>query len=74
MKGKAMKKTRAPLSDYSLWNREDLGNENLFPVCDICGDRIVSETYYTAGGMIICHDCLKEPSTEDYVERAKGEI
>lgn len=72
-----MMRSNDPLADFYRWDREEMENEKLFPVCDCCKKRITDETYFTTRYMRknikICHDCLEENQTEDYVEEKKNE-
>ena len=72
-----MMRSNDPLADFSRWDREEMENEKLFPVCDCCGCRITDETYfsirYMRKNITVCHDCIEENQTEDYVEEKKNE-
>lgn len=57
-----------PLEDFDRYDRECAKEEARYPVCDICGDRILDEFYYMVGGIkfhLACAECHSTDSYED---------
>lgn len=60
-----------PIDDFYRRDLERMDYEEKCPVCDGCGDRITDETFYQVEykrkTLRICHDCITERYTEDYI-------
>ena len=57
-----------PIEDFNRYDAQGAAFENLCPVCDICGERIVDDYYYQIGNMIFHLDCAERKSVDSYVE------
>ena len=56
-----------PLADFDRKDAEDYAYEQKCPVCDICGERITDDYYYTIGNITFHLDCADRHSVENYV-------
>lgn len=45
--------------------------EDYCPYCDICGERITDDTFFSTGKWKFHRDCLDEESTDTYVENER---
>ena len=66
-----MLRTDDPLTDFDQYDRECYEDEKLFPVCDICGERIADDYYLRIGDMIIHEGCAERHSVESYIENRR---
>ena len=62
-----------PLADVGRREDEEAAFEALCPVCDICGEPITDDYYYTVGGITFHEDCAEKHSVEDFVEGRRYE-
>lgn len=60
-----------PYADFERQDYEDAEREKLYPVCDICGDRITDDYYYEVAGMKFHLECAERHSVDSYVEAQK---
>ena len=60
------------IEDTERYLREEALKERLAPVCNDCGQPIMSEFYYDVDGKFYCEDCMSDRarSVEDYIEEA----
>ena len=56
-----------PIADFDRKDAEDYAYEQKCPVCDICGEHITDDYYYTIGGITFHLDCADRHSVENYV-------
>lgn len=66
-----MMRSGDPLDDFDRYDRECHECEKLFPVCNICGERIADEYYLQVGDMIVHESCAQWHSVESYIENRR---
>jgi formylmethanofuran dehydrogenase subunit E len=49
--------TDNPVEDFERYDADLADEEEKFPICDMCGERMY-EHYYNIDGNCICSDCL----------------
>ena len=64
----ALMRSDDPIADYYMNQREEEEYEKKCPVCDVCGERITGDFYYSVGGLKFHLDCAECHSVESYVE------
>ena len=62
-----------PIADFHAWDAEQYEELKKLPVCDWCGEHIMSDYFYDINGEYICENCMddRRRSTDDYLEQHK---